>query len=140
MWWWGVYFQQQQQPHLWRCYWGLVAVVAQHGIECHQRLGSIQLRRYYYRVLYRRQETAEQNSRSSRSSRREKGRIDGIVARARGEEIHRREKKQKKKRSIRFSSFFSFGVIFRSPGVGSQLSHPLSAACGGGPQHIGMMK
>jgi hypothetical protein len=35
-------------------------------------------------------------------------------------------KSKKKKQSIRFSSFFSFGVIFRSPGVGSQLSHPLS--------------
>lgn len=61
------------------------------------------------------------------------GRIDGIVARARGdddEEIHPHRKK--KKRSIRFI-FFPLGLFFGCGVVGSQLSHPLFflSACGG---------
>lgn len=48
---------------------------------------------------------------------------------------------KKKKRSIRFFLFFSFGVIF--PVVGSQLSHPplfFFSELRVGRQHIGMMK
>lgn len=119
MWWWVYFQQQQQQPHLWRCYWGLVAVVAQHGrIECHQRLGSIQLRRYYYRVYRDRRQPSRIGAVGAvGGGEGKKGGLMGL-SRALGGRKSIVGKSKKKKQSIRFSSFFPLGLFFGRPAWG----------------------
>jgi hypothetical protein len=118
MWWW-VYFQQQQQqqPHLWRCYWGLVAVVAQHGrIECHQRLGSIQLRRYYYRVYRDRRQPSRIGAVGGGGGK--KGGLMGLSRALGGRKSIVGKSKKKKSGASDFLLFFPLGLFFGRPAWG----------------------